>query len=138
MDKLKIKIADYIVIFSILAWGAAGFWFNLQDVSAAERKYATIYHENRQVAELSLAPEESYNYSFQFGDDEIHTAYVEIEDGKVRMLPLGEDICPNAICSHTGWIEYNYESIVCLPNRIMIVFSDLPGSDKEGIDGITF
>jgi hypothetical protein len=138
MNKLKIKITDYMVIIAILVWGAAGFWFNLQDVSAAERKYATIYHENRQVAELSLAPGESYSYSFQFGDSEAYTAHVEIEDGRVRMLPLGEDICPNAICSHTGWIEYNYESIVCLPNRIMVVFSDLPGSDNEGIDGITF
>jgi hypothetical protein len=138
MNKLKIKITDYLIIAVILAWGVVGFWYNLQQVSAAERKYATIYHENRQVAELSLAPGESYSYSFQFGDNEAYTAYVEIEDGRVRMLPLGEDICPNAICSHTGWIEYNYESIVCLPNRIMIVFSDLPGSDNEGIDGITF
>lgn len=138
MNKLKIKITDYMVIIAILVWGAAGFWFNLQDVSAAERKYATIYHENRQVAELSLAPGETYSYSFQFGDDEAYTAHVEIEDGRVRMIPLGEDICPNAICSHTGWIEYNYESIVCLPNRIMVVFSDLPGNDSEGIDGITF
>lgn len=138
MNKLKIKLTDYMVIIAILVWGAAGFWFNLQDVSAAERKYATIYHENRQVAELSMAPGETYSYSFQFGDSEAYTAHVEVEDGRIRMLPLSEDICPNAICSHTGWIEYNYESIVCLPNRIMIVFSDLPGSDSEGIDGITF
>jgi hypothetical protein len=138
MDKLKIKITDYVVIVAILVWGTTGFWFNLQDVSAAERRYATIYVENRQVAEMSLAPGEKYQYSFQFGDSGQHTAHVDIEDGRLRMLPLSDDLCPNHICSHTGWIEYNYESIVCLPNRIMIVFSDLPASDGEGIDGITF
>lgn len=138
MDKLKIKFTDYIVITVILIWGAAGFWFNLQQVSAAERKYATIYVENSQVAELSLAPGETYSYSFPFGNESEHTAYIEIEDSKVRMLPMGEELCPNAICSHTGWIEYEYESIVCLPNRIIIVFSDIPGGTDDGIDGVTF
>ncbi len=138
MDKIKIKITDYLVILVILLWGVVGFWFNLQHASAAERKYATIYVENIQVAELSLAPGESYSYAFQFGTGSNHTAQLEIEDGKVRMLPLGEELCPNAICSHTGWIEYEYESIVCLPNRIMIVFSEMPGGNEEGIDGITF
>lgn len=138
MEKLKIKFTDYIVILAILIWGTAGFWFNLQQVNAAERKYATIYIENQQVAELSLAPGETYNYSFQFGSEKEHTAHLEIEDGKVRMLPIDEELCPNAICSHTGWIEHEYESIVCLPNRIMVVFSDIPGGNDEGIDGVTF
>ncbi len=138
MEKLKIKLTDYLVIIAILVWGAAGFWFNLQQVSAAERKYATIYIENQQVAELSLAPGETYNYSFQFGNEKEHTAYVEIEDGKVRMLPIDEELCPSAICSHTGWIEHEYESIVCLPNRIVVVFSEIPEGNDEGIDGVTF
>jgi len=138
MEKLKFKIADFIIIALIFVWGISGFWFNIQKADAAERKYATIYVENKQVAEISLAPGESYDYTFQFGNNNQHTARLEIEDGKIRMLPLGEELCPNAICSHTGWINYDYESIVCLPNRIMIVFTEVSGVEDEGIDGVTF
>lgn len=132
------KLADYLVVMLILVWGTTGFWFNLQQASAAERKYATIYVDNQQVAELSLAPGEVYSYSFQFGDQNQHAAHIEIEDGRVRMLPMGQDLCPNAICSHTGWIAYEYESIVCLPNRIMIVFTEVQGGEDQDVDFVTF
>lgn len=139
MFKLKIKIADYIVVGAVLIWGLAGFWLNLQEVSAAERKYALIYIQNQQVAEISLANNDQFSYSFSFGANNQHTAVVEVKDGSIRMLPLDEELCPKAICSHTGWIAYSYESIVCLPNQIMIIFTEsAAGSNMENIDGITY
>ena len=139
MPKLKIKIADYVVVGAILFWGLAGFWLNLQEVSAAERKYALIYVQNQQVTEISLSDNDQFSYSFSFGDNDEHTAVIEVEDGRIRMLPLDEGLCPKAICSHTGWITYSYESIVCLPNQIMIVFTETAaGGSMENIDGITY
>ena len=137
MPKLSIKFADYIIVSAILLWGVAGFWFNLQNVSAAVKEYAIIYVQNQQVAELSLASGDRLSYSFNFGEAGEHTAVIEVEDGQIRMLPLEEGLCPKAICSHTGWITYSYESIVCLPNQIMIVFSE-SALDRSGIDGITY
>ncbi len=139
MGGLKIKVADVIIIGIVILAGLAGFRFNLQDALAAERKYVLITVENNVVTELSLAPGERFEYTFPFGDAGRHSARVEIEDGRVRMLPLEEGLCPRAICSHTGWIEHSYESIVCLPNRIMIVFHSTPGeSGDDDIDGITY
>jgi len=139
MANLKIKFTDYIIVGAILLLGASGFWFNLQQASAAEYKYAIVYVENQQVAELSLTPGDQFNYSFKFGEDDKNTALVEIDDGRVRMLPLDDHICPKHICSHTGWIEYSYQSIVCLPNQIMIVFSEtMSGSADENLDGLTY
>jgi len=138
MPKLRLKIADYLIVGSILAWGIAGFWFNVQGVDAAEQKYATIYVENKKVAEISLAPGDRFTHTFQFGDNGEHSAVIEIENGRIRMVPLDEGLCPKAICSHTGWIEYSYESIVCLPNQIMIVFNEPSAGEDEGIDGVTF
>lgn len=137
MPKLKIKPADYILAGVILAWGLVGFWFNIQQASASEQKYAVIYVQNQQIAELSLAEEDHFSYSFKFGEEE-HTALVEIEEGRIRMMPLEGDVCPKNICSHTGWIEYSYESIVCLPNQIMIVFTDIAGNSEDGLDGVTY
>lgn len=139
MGSIRIKVADYLVIIVLLLWGVAGFWFNWQEVSAAGPKYARVFVQNRQVAELSLTPGDKFDYTLSFGENNQHRAAIEIDDGKIRMLPLSEDLCPRAICSHTGWIEYSYESIVCLPNQIVVVFSDSSRlGEVEGIDSVTY
>jgi hypothetical protein len=139
VSKLKIRIADYFIVGLILAIGVTGFWFNLSEARAAENKYARIYLQNKLVDELSLPPGKSFTYEFQFGEKGQHTAVIEADDGRVRMLPLSKDLCPQGICSHTGWIEHSYESIVCLPNQIMIVFvEDSFENEERDIDGITF
>lgn len=139
MRKINIKIADYFIVGFILFIGLAGFWFNLQEAGAAGHKYAVIYLANKQIAELSLTQGESFSYTFSFGDNNEHRALVEIENGRIRMLPLGDELCPRAICSHTGWIEHSYESIVCLPNQIMISFhAEVSGRDELDLDGVTY
>ncbi|MGM0651794.1 MAG: NusG domain II-containing protein [Bacillota bacterium] len=136
---LKLKKADYIVVTAILVWGLVGFWFNIQHAGAVEHKYATIYVENEQVAELSLSENDSYEYRFDFGPDNQHTAVVEVEAGRIRMMPLEGDVCPRQICSHTSWIEHSYEKIVCLPNQIMITFNESSrGNIREDLDGVTY
>ncbi len=139
MPELKLKVADFFVVGLILLIGAAGFWFNLQEAGAVEHKYAAIYLENEKVVELSLANDDAFEYKFGFGKDDRHEATVEVKDGRVRMLPLDEELCPKGICTHTGWISHSYESIVCLPNRIMVVFTEAPaGNGDNDIDGVTY
>ncbi len=139
MPKLKLKVADYFIVGLILLTGAAGFWFNLQEAGAVEHKYAVIYLENEKVAELSLATNDSFEYTLKFGEDDRHAATVEVKDGRVRMLPIDEELCPKGICTHTGWISHSYESIVCLPNQIMVVFAESPaGAGANDIDGVTY
>lgn len=139
MTTIKIRVTDYLVIAFLLLWGVAGFWLNLQAASAAGPKYAKVFVQNRQVAELSLTSGDKFGYLLTFGENNQYTAHLEIDDGRIRMLPLSEDLCPRAVCSHTGWIEYSYESIVCLPNQIVIVFSDLSSTgEADGIDSVTY
>lgn len=138
MTIIKVKKIDYIVVLAILAWGFAGFWFNIQQVGASGQKYATIHVQREQVAELSLSSDDQYSYSFDFGEHDQYTAHLEVEKGRIRMLPLGDDLCPRHICSHTGWIEHSYEKIVCLPNQIIITFNETSRGGDEEIDGVTY
>ena len=117
--------------------GLAGLWYNLDRGGMSEQKYAAVYIDNKPVAELSLAESDRYAYTIHFGEEGQHEAILEIEGGRVRMLPLDESLCPRGICSHTGWISHHYESIVCLPNRIMVAFTQSPG-DPDRIDGVTY
>ena len=44
-------------------------------------------------------------------------SYLEVRDGRVRMV---DSACPDKLCVKTGWISSPGESIVCLPNRVVI------------------
>lgn len=137
MQRFRLRLADYVIMGCLLAAGLLGLWYNMQHGFAAGQKYVVISIDNRPVAELSLGENDCYEFPFTFGDAKEHRAVIEVEGGRVRMLPLGSDLCPRGICSHTGWIKHSYESIVCLPNRIMVVFSGT-SPDHEDIDGITY
>ncbi|MEW5785388.1 MAG: NusG domain II-containing protein [Bacillota bacterium] len=137
MQGLRFKPLDFLIIGLLLAAGLAGFWFNLKQGDALPQKYVIVYVDNNPVAELSLAESDTYQYTFNFGEAGRHEAVLEIEGGRVRLLPMDHSLCPRGICAHTGWIEHSYESIVCLPNRIMVVFSHSSAGPDE-MDGVTF
>jgi hypothetical protein len=137
MERLRLKAADYVIIAALVLAGCAGLWLNLQQGGASPQKYLAIFVNNEMVAELSFAPGDSYSYTFPYDEGRRH-AVLEIEGGRARLLPLPEELCPKGICSHTGWISRSYESIVCLPNRIMIVFSQAPPEEGGHIDGLTY
>lgn len=42
---------------------------------------------------------------------------IEVSDGKVRVV---KSDCPRQICVNMGWIAYAGDTIVCVPNRILI------------------
>ena len=66
---------------------------------------------------------------FPLSEDGVHVLNdglntIEIKDGKVRMM---EAKCPNLQCVHQGWISRSYQSIVCLPNKVIVT---IEGDDK--------
>lgn len=57
---------------------------------------------------------------------------LEVKDGRIRMQEMSKEICPNGICCRlTGWIESAYQSIVCLPNRIIVTLSSPEETDID-------
>lgn len=56
-------------------------------------------------------------------------SYVEITEGKVHMI---DSACPDKLCVHMGWKSHSGESIICLPNRVVIEVR----SREEGPDVI--
>jgi hypothetical protein len=59
---------------------------------------------------------------------------LEVKAGAIRirqMLP--PEICPRKICSHAGWIRRPGETLICVPNRLLI---RLVGSRTSAVDVI--
>ncbi len=130
-----LTLYDKIFIAMVLALSLLGFYVNFTFDTGMEQRYITIHVDNELVMEVSFNEITAQEIPIAFGPGNEYEAVVEIKDGKVRMLPIDDELCPRGICSHTGWINRGYQSIVCVPNRIVVGFSD---TRVEDVDAVTY
>ncbi|WZL73991.1 NusG domain II-containing protein [Clostridiaceae bacterium 35-E11] len=124
---------DKVLIILILIVSIAGIVFVTVAGANMDQKYIVIRVNNAIVKKISIEKDSQNKiYDFQFNH---HTGYVEVNDGAVRMVKMDKNICPRSICSDTGWIDKKYQSIVCLPNKIMVTFEE---NSEEGLDIISY
>lgn len=135
---MKVTFYDKLFISLVVAFSLALFVLNFQLAAGPHQHYLTVHVDNEFVMEISFDEKTDRQVEIPFGSDGEHIALLEIGDGKVRMLPLDQELCPRGICSHTGWISRDYQSIVCVPNRIVVAFSQRQDDGKGGVDGVTY
>ena len=77
-------------------------------------KIAVVYYENEEILTINLNNnlEKIYNVQGYNGNVKIVT-----KDGKIK---VDEENSPKHICSKQGFISESYETIICLPNKIII------------------
>lgn len=107
----KILICSLIIIS--LAWLGSAVLFNTKEGT----KIIEIKVYDNLVEKILLTEDAANTYSFKFGEN---TGFIEVKDGAVRMLEMDKVICPEEICSKTGWIKEEFETIVCMPNGITV------------------
>lgn len=73
---------------------------------------------------------------------EDRTERIELHDGSYNILVISdgyadvtEASCPDQICVKHNHIRYSKESIVCLPNKVVVT---VEGGEENEIDGSTF
>ncbi len=71
-----------------------------------------LYYDNKLLASCSLSEEGVLSITEKSSD-----VKVKIEENRVRIL---ESNCPKQICVHTGWISAPGQTVVCVPNRILL------------------
>ena len=130
---IKLTLYDVLLILLILLISFIVFMSNFRLGSLGGQKYVLIYVDNKLVKEISCDERTKSTVDFPFGKAGGYKATLEISDGKIRLQQLPQELCPQGICAHTGWISRSYQSIVCVPNRIMIYFSDSRGPEFDGI-----
>ena len=133
--QFKLTFYDQLFIGLLLLLSLTGFAYNYSFDVSPEQKYITVQVDQEFVMELSFNDETEKTVTFPFGENKEHVAVLEISGGRVRLLPIEKELCPRGICAHTGWISRNFQSIVCIPNRIVVSFSD---KRLEGVDGVTY
>ena len=74
--------------------------------------------------DLSTAKDQTIDIAY---DGRINT--VQIENGRIRMLSAD---CPDHTCVRMGWLRSGALPIVCLPNHLVIAFTDAD-SDLDAV-----
>jgi hypothetical protein len=114
--KKAIKIGDILLITLVIgAIGGSMYRMYFQDADSRDAVVSVSNKVVRVFSQSELMGLEIYTIPMGKGKAEI-----EVDGGKVRVLPMARDLCPRGICSATGWIKRNGSSIICMPNRLVI------------------
>ncbi|NLG52962.1 MAG: NusG domain II-containing protein [Clostridiales bacterium] len=114
---MKPRKGDYLVAFIVLAAALFTWFYPFLRGGASDRAVVT-----KDGVELCTLP---LDKDTEFALDE---ATIQVKDGKIRIL---KSSCPDKVCVNTGGISKSGQSIVCVPNRIII---KIPYGDSGDAD----
>ena len=116
---------DMLLIGGFLA--AALLCLGIVRYKAGETDAMLVQIDDEEAIRASLAENQRFSVDGPLGRTEI-----EIRDRSVRVV---DSPCSKKICVRTGWIHKPYQTIICVPNRVVIRLLASDASDE--IDGIT-
>ena len=123
MESFKLRKAELLLLAAALVFGAV-----LAAVLLLRSPGGTVQVRvaGAVTAGYPLDRDASYTITGANGG----TNLLVIEDGAAR---IEEASCPDGVCVHTGRIRRNGQSIVCLPNQVVVeIVSDTENS--SGVD----
>lgn len=109
MNKNDLKLILIIVILIIISFI---LYFILKDKSG----YAYVYYENDLIEVIDLSIDNTYTVSGYNGE-----VVIEVKDEMIRVI---KETSPSNLCSKQGFIKNNNESLICLPNKIIITIGE--------------
>lgn len=120
MKKRDFILIGAVLVLALLCW-------------VVPRAAGIFAGEDASRVQITVGGEEYGTYSLS--EDQIieinDTNVCEIKDGEVNMIQAD---CPDQLCIHQGPIHIQGETIVCLPNRVVV---EITGNDKdEQLDGV--
>ena len=92
---------------------------------AVKGSYVTVTVDGKEVGTYSLLE----NQTLTIGEGD-HVNVIEIKDGKAYMMTAS---CPDQLCVNQNEISYDKQSIICLPNKVVITETSDNDSDLEMI-----
>lgn len=104
--KNDILLVGSIILLAIILL----FMLNLMKTEGAK---VVIMVDGKEYKALDLSENRTIEIENSNGDKNI----VAINDGKVKMI---EANCPDKLCVKHRSIQYDHESIICLPHKIVV------------------
>ena len=112
MNKNDIKLVVIVLIVIILLFSLTLF--------RKKANIANVYYENELILEIDLSINKTYEVDGYNGKIKI-----EVLNNQIRVV---EENSPRHLCSKQGFISNSGQSIICLPNKIII---ELPNNEID-------
>ena len=112
MNKNDIKLVVIVLIVIILLFSLAVF--------RKKANIANVYYENELILEINLSINKTYEVDGYNGK-----VTIEVLNNQIRVV---EENSPYHLCSKQGFVSKSGESIICLPNKIII---ELPSDELD-------
>lgn len=114
-------LGDKFLIVLIIILSISSILYITKSTIEPIEKDVIVFFDGIELAKIPLnTGKKPKTYDFKFGEN---IGTLETFDGRARMLPMNLEICPEGICSDTGWIKNSYQIIVCLPNKIIVTLA---------------
>lgn len=123
MKRISKNDIIFIVILVVLVGGVAMF-FSLRPQNVGAQVVVTV--DGEEYGRYFLSEDTEVPIEL----DGVTTNLLVIKDGEADMT---EADCPDKLCVHQKAISKNQETIVCLPNKVVV---EITGSEESGFDTI--
>lgn len=112
MKSLEKKHRNDIILAAVLLFAALAAFAVIQ-LTKKSGGYAVVVQEGKEIASYPLS--EDISVTFQSSNGGYNT--LVIKDGKADVT---EADCPDKLCVNQHSISFNGETIVCLPNKLVV------------------
>ncbi len=102
---------DWIFIALVLFFSIASYWVVRNGFQSSSQAGTILVYQNGRLLERDGMKD---NKIISILDGRMQ---FEVKDARVRVLKTD---CPHQICKNMGWIKHSGETIVCVPNRVLI------------------
>lgn len=116
---------DKIIIVLILIFSIAAAVYKSEKRQAGANQRVLIYKNNILIKQVELKEDANFN----LGQSGIS---LEIKDSAVKVLSAD---CPHKTCVNRGVIRYPGESIICVPNQIII---EIEAEGHDSVDAVCY
>ena len=119
---------NIIILLSIIAVIVIGSVIGIFYVSRpSESNTVEIVSNGKVIKTLNLSTEKNNSFEVE-NNGKINV--IEIKNGRIRVKSAD---CPDKVCVDSGWLEYSDLPIVCLPNKLIIRFTE----NSDDIDSVS-
>ena len=113
-----------IILAAVLVVIAALIWLFIY-MARSEGAYVLVTVDGEVFGEYPL----DTDTEIRRGDDESYNILV-IKDGSAAIT---EASCPDKLCVNQGKISYDGQSVICLPNKVVV---EVRGGEKSDYDAV--
>lgn len=113
-----IKKADIVLFILLVAMGLGLSWLSVSGSAQGQRAVVTV--DGQLYGTYNLAEDQTIEI-----DQDGHINKITIKDAAVQM---SYSDCKNQVCVKDGRISHTNQSIVCLPNKVMV---EITGGEED-------